>query len=642
MTKPTINNFNIIAPIFVQQYEHYLPTAFNESLTLLQKVNKVIEFMNHVGIAVNDVIEQWNNVMDWVMNDGIDETIKERLTEMYEDGTLATIINETIFEDLNRQVSSLVLNVVKFDVKGDGKTDDTENIKKAVQFAYDHKLALHFPAGDYLINDNIPYLHDITTTGEGVLKRKDDTFYITPTFNAINILYTGYGSSASNDGISKDKPMPIAQVRNVLQNLGDKASKGQWRVQFVEGVTYETGIVFNNMPYFAKPLQVWGYYNGVQHLSVWDGTTSPAVYAFRADANNNHLFVEFKDIFFQNWRLSASNAGAIVGWYGVNITTENVKVDNAAVGVWCRGGFSRHYGDSINNCRWGYGFQYSHSGQVGTSSKPRNKITNCEAGVFVGRTSVAHVDYTDFDKNKCDLQVHQKSRIASVNSFFKGWTDRSIWLQGDSLFENDGSTWDENSITDATPIYRLNTGSAVPAIHMGASPYRTAHYVSNNGVLVSSGQSDILISADAEMGSPLRIPKQYLYNAGELQVIIKMRVDVSGGDGQTKTLKLAGANATSQVMAQIDIPPAQGGGLGEVTFELTFRTTGSVLCKARYESNNTALNIVKFSTIGSTVMNGIRDKSADLTLWRMYGSVSGASADNGTMRVFSMTTTLIG
>jgi hypothetical protein len=594
--------------------------------------------MNRIGVLVGDVITQWNEVMDWVMSDGITETINTKLDEMVADGTMDDIINHKIFDELNKKVDSLTLNVVTFDVVGDGVTDDTANIIKAVQFAFDHKCKLHFPNATYLISGIIPHFHDINTTGEGVLKRGSDAYYITPNVDATNILYTGYGSSTSNDGLSKAYPMSIAQVRTALQNLGEKASKGQWRVQFVEGVTYETGQVFNNMPYFSKPLQVWGYYNGVQHLSVWDGTTSPAVYAFRADANNNTLNVEFKDIFFQNWRLSASNAGAIVAWYGVNVTTENVKVDNAAVGIWCRGGFSKHYGDIINNCRWGYGFQYSHSAQVGASSKTRNKITNCEAGVFVGRVSIAHVDYTDFDLNQCNLQLHQKSRVASVNSFFKGWKDVCTWLQGDSLFENDGSTWDENSITDLTPIYRFNTGSSVPAVHIGELPYRVAHYVSNTGFAVNGGESDILISAQAEFGSPLRIPKNLLYNNASIQITVKCRVDMSGNDGG-KTLKLAGANATSQVLAQLDIPAGSGGGgLGEATFQITFRNGGSALCKASYESNNTSLNTVKFTTIASSTMNAVRDKTTDLTLWRLYGSAEGT----GRMNIFSITTTLTG
>lgn len=46
-----------LVEIFVHQYERYLPTAFDESMTILQKLNKVIEFMNQTGILVNSAVD---------------------------------------------------------------------------------------------------------------------------------------------------------------------------------------------------------------------------------------------------------------------------------------------------------------------------------------------------------------------------------------------------------------------------------------------------------------------------------------------------------------------------------------------------------------------------------------------------------
>jgi hypothetical protein len=640
MTKPVINSFTTIAPLLIQQYERYLPTAFDESLSLLQKVNKIIKTLDSIGQLSNDVVAQWNTVYEWLLNEGLADEVGNKIDEMYENGQLATIIGN-VLDDLGNQINDIAKSVkdIDFGAKGDGVTSDQTALVNAFSYAYTNGIKLFLPKGTYLTTDTIPYFHDVYTFGDGVIKRGSDLFNITPKNVDTNIIYVGYGGQTSFDGLTSSQPTTFAKATSILQMLGSKASLGQWRLQFVNGLCTENGVVFNNMPYFAKPLQIWGKWDGVTHLAIWDGSVQTEKYAIRSDGNNNSLNIEVKDLKFQNWTNDPSNAGALVFWYDVNVRTENVYCYNCTVGIWCRGGYSRHYADRLENCNWGYSFQYSHSAMIGSSLYTRNKITNCNVGVFNARTSIAHVDYTDFDQCTVNMQAHQKSRMASVNSTFKGWEDVSHWLQGDSLFENDGSTWDANSITDATPIYRLDTGSSIPAVHIGPVPYRVAHYVPNTGFTVSGGQTDVLISSQTGFGSPLRIPKHLLFNNASVQIVVKMRVDVSGTTGG-KTVKLAGANSTSQVISQLDIPASvNGGGLGEVTFELTFRGNGTALAKAKYESNNKDLNLVSFSTVPGSVIDSIRDKTTDLTLWRIYGTV--ASVDD-TMNFYSISANLIG
>jgi hypothetical protein len=107
MEKPIITSFNSLATMFIQKYERYLPTAFDESMSLLEKVNKVIVYLNQIGELTNNVVDQWNTVMEWILADGINEKVAERLDQMVADGTMATIINEDIFNSLNTTISTL-------------------------------------------------------------------------------------------------------------------------------------------------------------------------------------------------------------------------------------------------------------------------------------------------------------------------------------------------------------------------------------------------------------------------------------------------------------------------------------------------------------------------------------------------------
>lgn len=52
-----IPNFNSLKELNVQEYERYLPTAFDESMSILEKLNKVIEYLNQIGHLKQ---EEWN------------------------------------------------------------------------------------------------------------------------------------------------------------------------------------------------------------------------------------------------------------------------------------------------------------------------------------------------------------------------------------------------------------------------------------------------------------------------------------------------------------------------------------------------------------------------------------------------------
>lgn len=134
MAKPEITQFNLLAPLFVQKYESYLPTAFDESLTILEKMNKIIQQMNLTGELVNEVVTQWNEVMKWVMNEGLQDAVNDKLTDWLEDGTLGNLINEILLKsklDVEMYYRNSGLSVEKYGVKGDG-TDETAKFQQAI------------------------------------------------------------------------------------------------------------------------------------------------------------------------------------------------------------------------------------------------------------------------------------------------------------------------------------------------------------------------------------------------------------------------------------------------------------------------------------------------------------------------------
>lgn len=126
-TKPVLT-FSQVAPLIVHHYERYIPNAFDESMTILEKVNKIIVQLNRIGELSNLVSEKWNEVMEWVMADGLTLAVTDKLDEMVNDGTMDEIINEHIFNELNTKINNLTTDLKDFkvDINKDFDTFKTE------------------------------------------------------------------------------------------------------------------------------------------------------------------------------------------------------------------------------------------------------------------------------------------------------------------------------------------------------------------------------------------------------------------------------------------------------------------------------------------------------------------------------------
>lgn len=121
--------------------QQVLPTVYDDSLSFYELVNKVVEKLNEVIKTSNEYFAQ-----------DISITIRNKMVEWKDDGTLEQIINEAIFDDLNTQLTKVQdylegigVNVKESGAKGDGVTDDTV----AIQTAINSGKVVFFPEGTY-------------------------------------------------------------------------------------------------------------------------------------------------------------------------------------------------------------------------------------------------------------------------------------------------------------------------------------------------------------------------------------------------------------------------------------------------------------------------------------------------------------
>lgn len=132
MTKPVITKFSELVPLFVQSYQSYIPTAFDDSLSLLEKMNMIIQQMNKSGEITNGIVAQWNEVMEWVMNEGLNEGIDSKVDDMVLDGTFDTIINQKVFGVFNSKLDNYSNRLTTQESKKISQNDITEELRQQI------------------------------------------------------------------------------------------------------------------------------------------------------------------------------------------------------------------------------------------------------------------------------------------------------------------------------------------------------------------------------------------------------------------------------------------------------------------------------------------------------------------------------
>lgn len=188
------------------EYERYLPAAFDESLTMLEKINKLNEVINIIIKLANDLnmsyielIENWEKVREYMLGEGLKKEVIKVLELMYEDGRLAEIINETIFQELNQKIDDhkehfsqlleqLYVNAVEFGVKNDG-TPTSKEVQELITYCEENNKNAYFPSGTYLIE-------------KAVYTRSQDSYFYTPGLiikgAGKNTIFKGTGANPVN------------------------------------------------------------------------------------------------------------------------------------------------------------------------------------------------------------------------------------------------------------------------------------------------------------------------------------------------------------------------------------------------------------------------------------------------------------
>lgn len=75
--------------------------------TIQELICQVFTKVNEIINIVNNYTNLIKAILDWIKKEGLEQAVKEELDRMVQDGTLAEIINEKIFSDLNTKIDNI-------------------------------------------------------------------------------------------------------------------------------------------------------------------------------------------------------------------------------------------------------------------------------------------------------------------------------------------------------------------------------------------------------------------------------------------------------------------------------------------------------------------------------------------------------
>lgn len=197
-----------IQPAF---YDKESGTVLQQTARMYHKVNELIAGENAQNEAITNCLEKFIELKDYVEhyldNLDIQTEVNNKLDEMVEDGTLAEIINQEIFGELNEAKTGWI-NVTTKGLVADGVTANDTAFTTLLGTINDGDV-IYFPKGTYLFNSRIQIddFSNVTFRFEGELKSENGILLsrlVRCNFFGLRITrdYTRYDyTSLSNTGI---------------------------------------------------------------------------------------------------------------------------------------------------------------------------------------------------------------------------------------------------------------------------------------------------------------------------------------------------------------------------------------------------------------------------------------------------------
>ena len=106
-------NFPHFRPLNFRDYRNYLPTAYDDSLSMQESLLQVLNFCNEIGLLNQNMSDNWNMLLGWIKINGIDDAVSAQLNTWVADGTMAKVLDKTVLNKINKEMEDLLADYPK-------------------------------------------------------------------------------------------------------------------------------------------------------------------------------------------------------------------------------------------------------------------------------------------------------------------------------------------------------------------------------------------------------------------------------------------------------------------------------------------------------------------------------------------------
>lgn len=128
------------------------------------------ELLNKFFETINNCVDLCNNVLDltkWLVSTGLEQEVAKKLQQWLEDGTLANLINKTLFKEINDKINKINFLFSDFE-KRPGENNDFPRLERAInQLPINSTLLIE--EGVYEFDNNIITINrKVNIKGQGI------------------------------------------------------------------------------------------------------------------------------------------------------------------------------------------------------------------------------------------------------------------------------------------------------------------------------------------------------------------------------------------------------------------------------------------------------------------------------------------
>lgn len=146
--------------------QRVLPQVYDDSLSYTELLGKVVAHLNEVTESQNETVDTSNRLLDWFNVLDVQDEINEKLDKLALDGTLDTIINHNIFNDLNTQLVQIknkeqIITLTEIEEKRDPIAGRGYKVRSSAPLDFNLYNVAHAFLVDYEANEQADGFHHI-------------------------------------------------------------------------------------------------------------------------------------------------------------------------------------------------------------------------------------------------------------------------------------------------------------------------------------------------------------------------------------------------------------------------------------------------------------------------------------------------